>query len=198
MALDPVATSADLDRFGYDSTVVTNAHLDRASVRARAYTRQTFNRVIDDTAILPVRYGEVSLDQRPAEEPTQIVDMAGDELTDWVFNPATATVYGIDLGGWGPDPLGLSEGDVPTVAVTYTHGYTTYPDELVETVCSIASRLAHSPSGTDTGVRSRAIDDWRVTYATEATTTAGGLLPGEKKALDALLGPRHVASVTLE
>ncbi|MFC4897932.1 hypothetical protein ACFQVD_26490 [Streptosporangium amethystogenes subsp. fukuiense] len=76
------------------------------------------------------------------------------------------------------------------VNATYTHGLATIPDELLELVCSVAVRLGATAdaTGMEAGIRSESIDDYSVTYASDALTTASNLLPGEESALRQILG----------
>lgn len=54
------------------------------------------------------------------------------------------------------------------VQVTYSHGYTVIPDEIVSLTLDVAAVLYDNP----TGLRSQSIDDYSETYAAESLGTA--------------------------
>lgn len=204
MALDPLAAAADLDRFGYDSSVVTDAYLGRASARVRGYTRQTITEVVGDqvtrTAFEPIR-----LPQRPVQQVTSVTFLDGDPIEEftlvgsllWLRDLAEfSRVFGDDQFDF-PLFLGRRHCDPVTVTVTYDHGYTEVPDDLVEVVCAVAARMARTPPGVEAGVRYKQVGRVNLTFAEEGSTHHGDLLPGEKKVLDRVFPRRRAHTVAM-
>jgi len=180
--LSPLATELDADRFGYDLGGRAGSLLDRASARIRRAAGQPITSMTS-TVRLPVEQGEIVLPSPPI---TAVVSVAGISCAGVV---AAVT-------GWcwdGGDRVGGVAAD--RAEVTYTHGYPTIPDELLDLVCAVAERLGQTTAGMAAGVREEAIDDYRVVYAAEAVSTASGLLPGELAALAEFVPTGEVAVV---
>jgi hypothetical protein len=174
----PLATQADAVRLGY--TLAAGREMEmlaRASARIRRVAGQQISSTTS-TVRYTVENGMVTLLSPPVTAVTSVVKLAEDggaTLTGWRWDGGTR-VHCIPWCG--------------QVNITYTHGLVTSPDELVDLVCSVASRLgaASDGSGMEAGVRSESIDDYSVTYAAEALTMASDLLEGEKEALRQILG----------
>jgi hypothetical protein len=160
-------------------TATAQLALDNASGLMRAIARQTFDFVAQETVILTGSGQLLVLPQRPAvvddANPLTVVEMGdfgavnitmvetrdfmrvGNELTRgypyWANNSR--------LVGWPlRRPLGIW---APRIQVTYSHGYTTYPDDLVGLCLDVAQALYTNPMG----LRSMSIDDYSETRATE-------------------------------
>lgn len=173
-----LATAADATRFGYTLPAGQEDELlDRASVRLRRAAGQQISETTS-TVRLRVDGGVVTLPGPPVSAVTSVARLAEDG--------------GTTLTGWrwdGYDRITC----IPScydVNVTYSHGFSPIPDELLELVCSVAARLGSAPTsgGMEAGVRSESIDDYSVTYATDSLETASGLLVGEESQLRAFLG----------
>lgn len=212
MALPALATAADMTRFGYPT--VSAALLDRASVRVRAYSRQTLTRVLDDTVTgLRTVTGSVRLPQRPADKPTAVfVDNGLGYVTPiqtWGFNGRRVICPHIlprqHWARWDWSPSTVWPGPwlaaclcvASTVNLTYSHGYTEIPDPILDVVCSVAARLANTPMGMESGIRQESVGDYAVTYSIDSLDTASGLLPGEKATLDRILGRPRAGTIAL-
>ncbi|MBG0828551.1 hypothetical protein HS041_12305 [Planomonospora sp. ID67723] len=172
-----LASQADAARYGYSlPSGQEEAMLARATARVRRAAGQQITSTTS-TVRLPVDGGVVTLPGAPITAVTTIEKLAadgGDEITDWEWDGRDR----VTCVAWYKD-----------VNVTYTHGLATVPEELIELVCAIAARLGTSTGGgMETGVRSEQIDDYSVTYASDALETASGLLPGEEAQLRAFLG----------
>ncbi|MEV5138431.1 hypothetical protein AB0K71_05735 [Streptomyces syringium] len=184
MALPPLATAADLEAaLGRAvDTAQADLALRRASARVRRYTRQNFTFTAGETTVL--RGGErvLALPARPlvvdASHPLTVVELSGmtgiefactegrdftrlgNELTrgePW-YQPTR-------LMGWPWNrPLGVW---APQVRVTYSHGYTEVPDDVVDVVLDLAAMNLSNPEN----LRSVSIDDYSRTFAAE---TIGG------------------------
>lgn len=155
--------------------------LDASSGFIRAIARQTFDFVSQETIIKAGGERILSLPQRPlvvdtgpnlltvievgefgAANFTMVEDRdfsrIGNELTrgyPWYYNQAGR------LGGYPHTrPLGVW---APKVQVTYSHGYVTYPDDLVGMSLDAGAVLYDNP----TALRSFTIDDYTETKAAE-------------------------------
>lgn len=182
MALPALATLDDAVAYGYslpaDSATTL---LTRASVRIRRAAGQPIT-PSTVTVQLPVESICLELPAPPVITVTDVEAVASDgttsALTGW---------------WWDGEHLHLPDDCATTrVQVTYQRGWDPLPDGLVELTCQVASRLANTPVGMDVGIRERAIDDYRETYAAESIQAAGDLLPGELTALQRELGARCI------
>ena len=180
-----LATLPDAIRLGYTLKAgQEESLLARASARIRRVAGQQISSTTS-TVRYTVESGTVTLLSPPITAVTTVAKLAEDG--------------GTTLTGWRWDG-GVRIHCIPwcgQVNVTYSHGLTTIPDELLDLVCSVAQRLGESSetTGMDAGVRSESIDDYSVTYAAEALQIASDLLPGEKEALQQFLGAPATAYV---
>lgn len=137
LLVDPVLFAEDR-QVEYDPTDTKALRaLERASALVRSLAAQTFSRVADDMVELVGNpTSDLYLPERPVVS-VKDISIRTDAVT--VDVPLTA----VDLrprgllrmlggGSWG--------GDRAAVALTYTHGYEVIPDDVVETVLSIAAR----------------------------------------------------------
>lgn len=197
MSLPPLASADDLGTHLGRTLAPAAAELAirRASGRVRSYTRQRLTFVANDTIEVPGGDRVLRVPQRPlvvnASNPLTVVEVGefgapdlpmvegtdfsrrGDELTrGHPYHPGTRTLgwpWSRVLGVWAP-----------TVRLTYSHGYTSIPDDIVDVVLELATVNLTNIEG----LRSESIDDYSRTYATE---TVGGakLTPDHKEALSA-------------
>lgn len=157
--------------------------LARASARVRAYTRQDITLVENETVLL--RGGEqvLVLPQRPlvvdAVHPLTVVElgeMGGIEVT--AIEDRDFTRLGSELTrgypwyaptrtvGW---PWRRQQGVwAPRVRVTYSHGDSETPDDIMDIVLDLASMNLSNPEN----LRSVAIDDYSRTFASETIGNA--------------------------
>ncbi|MFG2826110.1 hypothetical protein ACGFWI_01285 [Streptomyces sp. NPDC048434] len=183
MALPPLATTADLAAGGATVTgPAATMALRRASARVRKYTRQDFTLIEGDTITLAGGGRVLALPQRPlivdASHPltvTELSGMTGIELEcvegrDYTRLGAELTrgepwYQPTRLMGWPWNrPSGVW---APRVRVTYSHGYTEVPDDVVDIVLDLAVMNLSNPQA----LREEAIDDYRRVFASE---TIGG------------------------
>lgn len=175
----PLASPADAARLGYSLPEGREMEfLARASARLRREAGRPISSTTS-TVRRRVEGGTVLLPGGPITAVSTVARLAEDggaTLTGWRWD-GMEHIHGIPL--WCGD-----------VNVTWTHGFATVPDELLELVCSLAVRLSatEEAAGMEAGIRSESIDDYTVTYAAEAVESASGLLPGEASQLAAFLG----------
>lgn len=181
----PLASQADAVRLGYILEAGRESELlARASARIRRAAGQQITS-ITSTVRVDVENEKAHLPGGPVTAVSAVAHTADDggaAITGWRWNGYN-TITNLWL-----KPCAMQ------VNVTFTHGFVSSPDELVELVCSVAQRLGGEgeETGMAVGVRSEteSIDDYShsVTYAAEAREDAGSLLPGEEKELAKILG----------
>lgn len=182
-----LATPADVQaRLGRALNATEDARVDAlltdASAAVRAYTDQQFTEVTDDEIFLHPQRAVVILPQRPVNDVTAVQDTDGN---DYPFTWHTGDrLY---LSASGADirlDLNLTAGSVPSpVAVTYDHGYTVIPDDIVAVVCGVVLRsLGRTPL--ESGVMQQAIAGYSETIGPVGAAGPVGFLTEEKAVLD--------------
>ncbi|MFI6299550.1 hypothetical protein ACIBEJ_48705 [Nonomuraea sp. NPDC050790] len=185
MSLPPLATVADLNTHLQTTLPTPQAELAirRASARVRSYTRQVLTFVAGDTIEVPGGDRVLRVPQRPlvvdGDNPLTVVELGdfggldltltedvdftrlGDELTR-----GTPSWWNTRLMGW---PYNRVRGVwAPRVRLTYSHGYTEVPDDIMDVVLALATVNVSNLLG----LRAESIDDYSVTYATETVGNA--------------------------
>lgn len=170
MALPSFATPADLTGLlnipAYTGSQLVQAQmwLDAASGEIRSVLGQDIT-LVTNTAVLPgVEDYWLELPQRPVVS-VQSVLMDGAAVTDY-------KLIGFKLyRWWGWQDLFIIY-EPRTITVTYTHGYSVTPPDLVNLCASLASvGMAQASSGTlgpTPGVTAEEIDDYKVGLNPEA------------------------------
>lgn len=192
MTLPPLATAADLAAAGATGTdEALEMALRRASARVRRYTRQDITFVSGETLDLPGGERVLRLPQYPlvvdGANPLTVVELADFSSIEWTaLENRDYTRLGNELirgypwqaptrlMGW---PWNRAQGIwAPKVRVTYSHGYTDIPDDIVDVVVDLAVMNLTNPGN----LREVAIDDYRQVYASE--TIGGARLSREHQA----------------
>lgn len=165
--------------------------LTAASAAIRNYTKQTIEQVADDEVTFDGKGGaRLYLPQLPVVSVSKVVE-DGETLVD-------GTDY--KLGAYGI--LHRLEGNewaegLQNITVTYTHGYETIPDDIVD-VCTRAAARAYQlglRSAEDAGVpgvASKQLGDFAVTYASEAGGGVGEGVMGASAARMLLLSEKDM------
>lgn len=170
----PLATLDDAEAYGY--TGVSDVMLVRASTRVRRYTRQQITPG-ESTAIL-TGVGPWLLPQRPVQTVTAVVDDQGKAVPANRWQLCGQHLY-------------VHHGHVRApLRVTYTHGFDTIPDELIELVCSIADRLGSVPAAMAAGATTEQAGGETITWGSDAYAGSTGLTSAEEKALATLFPKR--------
>lgn len=161
MVLPSLASTAEATAWGF---TVSDVALKRASARIRGYLNQqvTYGSSVGILARGPV----FRLPERPVLSVQSVVDPAG-RAVDYELFGSVVTTASLDV-----------------LTVTYTHGYTDLPDEMVELVCQIASRLDTPSPALAAGVQSEGAGAFSVTYGMDSYKAQAGLGAGEKAVLD--------------
>ncbi|MFD1277997.1 hypothetical protein ACFQ51_56615 [Streptomyces kaempferi] len=164
--------------------------LRRASARVRKYCRQQFTLVENETVTLPGNGRILRLPQRPVvvddTHPLTVVELFGisnEEYTALEGRDFTRIGSELTRGEqwWAPTrlmgwpfmrPMGIW---AQRVRVTYSHGYSEVPDDVVDVVLDLAQMSMTNPQG----LRSESIDDYSRTFAAE--TIGGAQLTAEHK-----------------
>jgi hypothetical protein len=192
VSLPLLATQSDLEAALHRTVDAAQAAmaLRRASARVRKYCRQDISLVENDTITLPGNSRLIRLPQRPLvvddSHPLTVLELFG------VSSEEYATLEGRDytrIGSeltrgeawWAPTrlmgwpwmrPQGIW---APRIRVTYSHGYSEIPDDIVDIVLDLAQMGMTNPQG----LRSESIDDYSRTFASE--TIGGAQLTADHK-----------------
>lgn len=155
-----LATVQDLEaRLGRDLTPAEAARaetlLGDASAMVKSYTRQTFAFTENDEQILRPTGTEIRLPRRPVTDVTKVVAVGGAPgipdipLAGWTWDGLDIVdIAGLDSNIWVSLPAWWEDFDSGpnTYRVTYSHGYSEVPPEVVAVVCSMVNRTLTSPS----------------------------------------------------
>lgn len=204
MTLPPLAAVADLEAAmqrdpGSLNEASATLALRRASARVRKYTKQDITFVAGDLIEVPGGGRVLMVPQRPlvvdADNPLTVVELADFSGIEWVAlenrdysrlgNELTRGYpwqapsrfmgwpYSRQLGVWAPK-----------VRLTYSHGNSEVPDDILDVVLDLATLNMSNPEN----LRSVVIDDFQRTYAAETIGNAQ-LTPDHKAALKAYRRP---------
>lgn len=119
-----------------------NALLDIASQRVRTFTGRTFT-LTTETKRVKVRNGKIRLPQAPVVSVASIADMNANALTFVWYVGQTIDLTATPLNAFEIEPWRCS---ITAVDVTYTHGYTEIPADVVGIVCDMAAAALDAPS----------------------------------------------------
>lgn len=157
----PLASVADAADFGL---TVTNAAIRRASARIRGYLRQ---QITQGTSTIKARGPVFRLPERPVQSVASVT--RDGQPVAFTLEGSVLTVDSLDV-----------------VTVTYSHGYTLLPDEIVELVCSVAARIEAVPASSPLaqGVQQQGSGPFTVGYGWDSYKAQSGLTAGEKEVLD--------------
>ena len=170
--LPNLADQADATAYGYGT--IAAAMFARASARVRGYTRQ---QITAGTSTTLARGPIIQLPQRPVNSITSITD----DLT----NVIGSTDYILRAGGVLEIPYHGGN-----LNITYTHGFATIPDDLIELVCGLASRLATINPSVAAGVQQESGGNESVTFGFDSYKAISDLNAGEKAVLDRMFPAR--------
>lgn len=175
--LPNLATQADATAYGYGT--ISTALFARASARVRGYVRQE---ITAGTSTIVVRGPVVLLPQRPVTAVTSIVDSDTDPDNPYTLEDHEWTLRN---GGFLETPHFGGN-----LTVTYSHGFATLPDELIELVCGVAARLGEVNPAAAAGVQQETGGSESVTYGFDSYNAISELSTGEKRVLDRLFPKR--------
>jgi hypothetical protein len=175
MALPPLATPEQLAArltVAMPPVERVDAALRDASAAVRRYTSQEFTEASSTGRFKVVPPGVVHLPQRPVTELFEVVDVLG------------YPVAYVDRGG----VLEVAAMRGALVDVTYRHGYTEIPDDVVAVVCNIAARaLGTGPEAA--AMTQESITNYSATYGPIGASGPVGIFAEEKRTLDAYIVP---------
>ena len=170
--LPNLADQADATAYGYGT--ISAAMFARASARVRGYTRQD---ITAGSSTILARGPIVQLPQRPVTAVTSV--------TDELANLVGATDYLLRAGGVLESPYHGGN-----LNITYSHGFAVIPDELVELVCGLASRLSAINPSVAAGVQQESGGSESVTFGFDSYKAISDLNAGEKAVLDRMFPAR--------
>lgn len=183
--MEPLASLSDLtDRLGRPLTAMEEARaqalLADASAKVRSYTKRMFSRVDNETLTARAQQGEIRLPQRPVLDVTSVVAVGAGGAPD------------LPVVGWQWDGLDIVRAisDSPvinmperwyeedtdaypgTFRVTYSHGATEIPADIVAIVARMALRTLTAPTVAG-GVTGETIGPY--SYRTDGTGIGTGV-----------------------
>ncbi|MFG3493000.1 hypothetical protein [Streptomyces sp. NPDC047972] len=193
MALDPLATAADLTVRGMPvepgEEAMVAIYLDVASTAVRDAAGTAISRTTS-TVVLEGAAGQwLTLPGAPVEEVTA-VSIDGRAVTDWRL--VSGRLW--RSGGWGAC-------EPSEVSVTYTHGLLNVPADIVDLVCRMAAAALVAYRSSTSGetlaatreVTAERLGDWSVSYASDGRVSTMELTEHWRERLAARFG----ASVTV-
>lgn len=183
MALDPLATTADLTARGIDATNEARAlaALAAASDAVRDAARCPITRVASTIAIPGVPDEWLTLPAGPVRSVTAVA-IDGAAVTDYRLVGVQLWRYGGWLGGLYPYTdltrvAAYAGGGLPApptqVTVTYDHGLEQCPADIIDLVCSLAAASLAAAYGDHNVIQERErIDDYdrSVTYRSDVVS----------------------------
>lgn len=174
--LSALADQDDATAYGYGT--IDSGMFARASARVRGYTRQTISAA---TSTIIARGPIVALPQLPVNTITTVKDVSDPDV------PITLDEdeYTLRAGGVLEAP-----GYGMNLEIVYTHGLATLPDELVEVVCAVASRMQNSSAAAASGVQQETGGSESVTFGFDSYNAIAELSTGEKRMLDRIFPSR--------
>ncbi|MFE3495264.1 hypothetical protein ACFXOS_19695 [Streptomyces sp. NPDC059175] len=189
MALDPLATVADLDIRGLviepGEETLAGTFLDVASTAVREAAGVPISQTTS-TVTLEGEAGQwLTLPGLPVISVTS-VELDGEPVTDWRLR--TSRLW--RAAGWTACD-GPSE-----VEVTYTHGLAVVPSDIVDLVCRMVAAALKSSRAEEDGtgiaadkvVTSERLGDWAATYASDGRLTEMDLPQYWRERLEARFG----------
>jgi len=170
VSLDPLATEDDVET--ELTRALTSAEavrvaglLTQASRLVRRKTRQTFT-LATSTDVLRITHSEIRLPQRPVTAVSEVALVGYDGVTTY---PVPFVWDGLDMVTlFGEQqvlnlPELLKDYAASTAAVTYTHGYSTIPDDVVGITARMVARVYLAPGTPGVSYQSTGPFSYRVT-----------------------------------
>lgn len=159
MALAPLASTADLQARGIDTTdaVLVATKLDEASDAVRNAAGVPISQTTSTVTLPGTEERWLDLPGQPVTAVVTVL-IDGAAVTDHKF-----------VGGrlWRSCGWQTYCGEPSEVTITMTHGYATVPADIVGLVCDFAiAGINNATEGSRAGVVAEAIDDYRAQFAT--------------------------------
>lgn len=174
MPLTALANQTDATAYGYGT--IASGYFNRASARVRRFARSRGYSVDSATHTLIARAPKIQLPYRPVSSITSVTN-----VEDGVSEVLTSRDW--ELRGGGMLEVPNYDGNV---SVVYVSGLSVYADELVEVVCAIASRMANTAAGVQSGVQQETGGSESVTFGSDSWSGISDLTKGEIASLSAM------------
>lgn len=174
--LTALADQTAATSYGYST--IASGMFARASARVRGYTRQ---QISTGTSTVLARGPIVVLPQLPVNAITSVTDVSDPDVPVLLSDDE----YQLRAGGTLEVP---NYGG--NLSIVYTHGWATLPDDLVELVCAVASRMANSNAAAASGVQQETGGSESVTFGFDSYNAIAELTTGEKRMLDRIFPSR--------
>lgn len=172
---------------GYGYGTIASGMFSRASARVRLFAKSRGYSVDADDFTVIGRGPIVYMTNRPVRSITSVHDVSDPddpyELTsdEWVLRSGGT----LEIPAYGQN-----------LSIVYAGGLAALPDELVELVCAVASRMANTSTGAQSGVQQETGGSESVTYGFDSFTGISDLTKGELASLRRMF-PTTPAQVVL-
>lgn len=169
-----LANQSDATSFGYGT--IPAGLFKRASARVRRFARSR-GYVIDAQAYTVVGRGPSVGLASPVRSITSVSDVSTPAspvlltVSDWVLRSGGQ----LEVPAYGEN-----------LSIVYQGGFATVPDDLVEAVCAIASRMANTSEAAASGVQQETGGSESVTFGFDAYSGISDLTTGELRSLGSL------------
>jgi hypothetical protein len=132
-------------------TASATIYLESATGLIQAYTQQTLEYVEDDTVTLLPSEGRIVLPERPVVDVTSVAGLpaGGWTLVRDTLLPGPVYSYMWELDDIITGNVTWTPMSMPTIAVTYSHGFQVIPKDLRGLCLSVAARLYANPSSVE-------------------------------------------------
>lgn len=167
-----LANQSDATSYGYGT--IGAGYFKRASARVRRFALARGYSVDSASFTVEVRGSVARLPNRPVRSITTVTDIE-DADDEYVLE---ADEYQLRNGGILETPNFGGQ-----LEVVYDGGLASLPDDLVELVCAIASRMANTAAGAASGVQQETGGSESVTYGFDSYTGISDLTTGEIQSL---------------
>lgn len=162
------------------------ALLEAATALIRSRTGQYISFVEDDDQELRGNWTDrLWLPQKPVVDVSEVSVRHQGEMAATTLDVSAYTVdrrgllQRLDGWWWGHDPAGCWGGPAGQVLVTYSHGYTTVPEDIRAATLALASRAMSNPDGAE----SESIGSYSITYAKAESSIADVGITGMESAV---------------
>lgn len=145
-----LASTTDLQDFMQQAVDADTAALllDMATGVIQAYTRQHLEYIHNDSVVLVPDEGRIVLPERPVIDVTSVAGLpsGGWTLIRDTLLPGPVYSYMWELDDIITGNVTWTPMSMPTIAVTYSHGFQQVPNDLRGLCLSVAARLYVNPS----------------------------------------------------
>lgn len=197
---DPLATLDDVtQRLGLEQSAMSDTQIIRlldlikdasAAVRSEA-GGQLISRAT--STIRTSLCGRFALPQYPVVSVTSVTNYVGGAAISYVWDGLNTLDLYAGLDSW-EIYTGIYGGYRPVANITYVHGYSPVPDDIIAIVSQMSGRAFGLPAS-DSGVTQESLGAYSVSYGVAAASGGVGFLPDERAIAQRYRRPRAPISM---